>query len=111
MGGRREERRAADMIATVLRHHDVAHGSFRHRLDVFQKGTEIRIVVAPIHEGDTFRRHDHHHVGVVLLADIGKDAVGKFAEFRNIAGDGVCVRRPADGGRRPRCSLAFWCAA
>ena len=106
MGRRREERRAADMIAVVLRDHHIAHGFFRHRLDVFQKSAGIRIVVARIHEDDAFRRHDHHRVGVVLLADIGKDAVGQFLKFRNIAGDRARVHGPSDrGGKRKQCEF------
>jgi len=96
----------ADMIAMVLGDHHIAQRFFRHRLDVFQKSAGIRIVIAGIHQDDAFGRHDHHGVGVVLLADIGKDAIGELLEFRNIAGDGACVQGPSDrGGKRKNSEL------
>ena len=87
--GRREQRRAAGMIAVVLGDDDVAHRLLRHRADEFLQDARLGRVVAGVHDDDTLRGHDDQCVGVVELADEGVDVVRDLLEFGFLAGDGV----------------------
>ena len=97
---RREQRRAADVIAVVLADDDVAHRLVGHRLDEFLQDARFRRIVAGIDHHDALRGHHHQRVGVVDLADEGVDVVGDLLELGLLAGDGEACAANMNGTLR-----------
>jgi hypothetical protein len=90
LGGRREQRNSADVIAVVLADHDKAHRLVGHRLDEFLEDACFGRIVAGVDQHHALRGDDDHRVGVVALADESVDPLADLLELGLFARDGAC---------------------